>query len=434
MALMLAPPFAAHANPPVRSDLAAGSDAPAHRDVTTGSLPAAGNDAARSDPAGAVAMTAFLARLWAAAEAQGVSRQTFDRATEGLAADVDVAARVTAQPEHQEPMGAYIARLTSPERVAEGRRLAAEHAALLTAIETAYHVDRHVLLAIWGIESRYGTAMGSRSVVRSLASLALLDRRREAYWMGELIAALRILQAGDTRTPALEGSWAGAMGHTQFMPSTYLAYAVDFDRDGRRDLQGSVADALASTARYLASSGWSAATVWGREVILPAGFDYRLTAPGHTRTLDAWRAAGVRLAATDAASGSGRTGDPQAWRLWLPVGAHGPAFLVGGNFKAILRYNPTAAYALAVGHLADRIAGADALAGQWPADRPLARSEREELQRLLAGQGLDTGGFDGIIGDRTRAAIRATQRRLDLTEDGYPSKELLQRLRSVGGP
>jgi membrane-bound lytic murein transglycosylase B len=369
----------------------------------------------------------FLHRLWPAAQARGISRAVFDRATAGLTPDLEVAVLAFHQPEQHQAAGAYITQRVSDARIATGRQLLGEHAALLTAIERAYGVDRHVLLAIWGIESAYGTAMGSHQVVRALASLAIFDERRAAYWQSELLATLRMLQEGAAAPTTLVGSWAGAIGHTQFMPSTFSAYAVDFDRDGRRDICNSVADALASTANYLRASGWSPGSRWGFEVVLPADFDFGWSAPGRSRTLGEWRADGVRVVSADA-KGAGE----MPLRLILPAGARGPAFLVSKNFRALLRYNPSATYALAVGHLADRIAGGRPLVNAWPADdKPLARAEREELQRLLAFRGFDTGGLDGLIGDQTRAAIRATQRRLNLVEDGYPSFELLQRLRNT---
>ena len=219
---------------------------------------------------------------------------------------------------------------------------------LLAAIEHAYGVDRHVLLAIWGVESAYGTSMGSRSVVRSLATLAIADQRRAPFWRSELVAALRILQDGQTAPEAFVGSWAGATGHTQFIPSAYAAHAVDFDKDGRRDIWGTVADALASTANYLRTSGWSANAPWGFEVTLPPGFDYSWSAPGRPQALSQWLAAGVRVPAGPANLQLGLS-----LQLVLPAGARGPAFLVTRNFRAMLRYNNATSYALAVGHLAD---------------------------------------------------------------------------------
>jgi membrane-bound lytic murein transglycosylase B len=225
------------------------------------------------------------------------------------------------------------------------------------------------------------------------------------------------------------GSWAGAVGHMQFIPSTFNARAVDFDKDGRRDVWGSVADALASAANFLRASGWVAGRPWGVEVALPPQFDFAWSAPGRVRTMAEWQAAGV----SPVAGGGGRLADLPL-RLILPAGAQGPAFLVSGNFRALLRYNQSTAYALAVGHLADRIAGGAALASPWPADPPLNRAQRQELQGLLATRGLDTGGLDGIIGDRTREAIRTTQRGLNMAEDGHPSVELLQLLRGSAAP
>jgi membrane-bound lytic murein transglycosylase B len=385
---------------------------------------------ARSQAPSPAEVSAFIETLWPAAQARGISRPLFERVTAGLAPDPEVIALALYQPEHQRTPGAYVGLLVDEARIDAGRRLAVEHAALLASIEAAYGVDRHILLAIWGIESRYGAEQGARSVVRSLATLAMADARRAAFWKRDLIAALRLLQDGAVSAEKLVGSWAGAGGHTQFMPSTYRAYPVDFDKDGRRDIWETVADALASAASYLRTAGWTAGLPWGFEVVLPPGFDYGWSAPGRTRTWPEWQAAGVKSAVA---------GDPlptgQPLQLFLPAGAGGPAFLVTGNFRALRRYNQASAYALAVGHLADRIAGKPALAASWPAgDTALSRAEREELQVLLAIWGLDTGGSDGIIGDRTRTAIRATQRALQLAEDGHPSRGLLQRLRGSVGP
>jgi membrane-bound lytic murein transglycosylase B len=385
---------------------------------------------ARAEPTAAPDAGAFVATLWPTAQARGVSRTVFERAMAAFRADPEVAELAVRQPEHEMVPGAYLEHLVTEERIAIGRQLATQHAALLEGIEAAYGVDRHILLAIWGIESAYGTAKGTRNVIRSLATLAMVDARRAGFWTRELIAALRLLQDGKTSPAALVGSWAGAMGHTQFIPSTYSVHAVDFDKDGRRDVWETVADALASTANYLKSSGWSAGSPWGFEVILPAGFDYAWSAPGRPRPLAEWLAAGVRP------SGGGQSSTlKQPLQLVLPAGAHGPAFLVSGNVRALLKYNQSLAYALAAGHLADRIAGGAPLVATWPPqDRSLTRAEREELQRLLISWGFSTGGPDGIIGDQTRSAIRATQRTLSLAEDGHPTIELLRRLRDHGAP
>jgi len=386
--------------------------------------------ALRAQSSSVAELRTFVESLWPAAHARGISRTVFERATAGLVPDLDVIERALYQPEHLKAPGAYMTAVTTQARIEAGRRLADEHAALLAAIEAAYGVDRHILLAIWGIESSYGSEMGSRSVIRSLATLAMADARRAPYWKRELIAALHLLQDAAVSPERLVGSWAGAGGHTQFMPSAWAAHAVDFDKDGRRDIWGSVADALASTANYLRASGWATGVPWGFEVALPPGFDFAWSAPGRSRTYREWRAAGVAATGTPAELAAG-----QPLQLILPAGAQGPAFLVSGNFRGLLRYNQSMSYALAVGHLADRIAGSPTLAASWPGgDKGLSRAEREELQSLLASLGLDTGGRDGIIGDRTRAAIRATQRTLNLAEDGHPSVELLLRLRGNGGP
>jgi lytic murein transglycosylase len=390
-------------------------------------LPAVAAQAQVPSPADA---QAFLERLWPAAHARGIARATFERATAGLAPDPEVLALTARQPEHNRTAGAYVTGLTAEERVEAGRQRAVLYSDLLADIEATYRVDRHILTAIWGVETAYGADLGSRQVIRSLATLAMADPRRADFWRRELIAALRMLQDGDAAADTFVGSWAGAVGHTQFIPSTYATHAVDFDRDGRRDLRGSVADALASTANFLRAVGWAAGLPWGVEVKLPGGFDFAWSAPGRVRTWPEWEAVGVAVA--------GKRGDltwHEPLQLILPAGAGGPAFLVTRNFAALRRYNQSTAYALTVGHLADRIAGAPPLAARWPADDlALSRAERQELQGLLTALGFDTGGHDGVIGDRTNAAIRATQRRLRMSEDGYPSAELLLRLRSSGAP
>jgi membrane-bound lytic murein transglycosylase B len=385
---------------------------------------------ARAEPGTAVDVQAFVAALWPAAQARGVARAVFDRAMAEFRPDPDVAELALRQPEQELAPGAYLSHLVSEERIATGRALAATHAVLLEAIEARYGVDRNILLAIWGVESAYGTAQGTRNVIRSLATLAMVDQRRAGLWTRELVAALRLIQDSKVNPATLTGSWAGAMGHTQFIPSTYSTHAVDFDKDGRRDIWQTVGDALASTANYLKSSGWESGTPWGFEVILPARFDYGWSAPGRDRPMAEWLAAGVEPARARETSTI-----KQPLQLVLPAGARGPAFLVSGNLRALLKYNQSLSYAFAVGHLADRIAGNGPLVAAWPAEeRSLTRTEREELQRLLISWGFSTGAPDGIIGDQTKSAIRATQRVLSLAEDGHPTIGLLRRLRDSGGP
>ena len=370
----------------------------------------------------------FLAGLWPAARARGISAVVFEEAFRGFTPDAEVIALTQRQPELVKAPGNYVVERVTPARIETGRQLAAEHVRLLKAIEQAYGVDRYIVMAIWGMESAYGSAKGNRNIIRSLATLAITDARRATFWRKELLAALVILEQGGAAPATFVGSWAGAMGHTQFIPTTFAQHAVDFDRDGRRDLFNSVADALGSTANYLKHAGWAPGQPWGFEVRLPARFDYAWSAPGRARTLAEWLDAGIIVGTI-----TGNLSLGAHLQLILPAGSSGPAFLVTGNFRALLRYNQSVSYALAVGHLADRIAGGAPLMAAWPPDaHALDRAEREELQRLLATRGHRIGDLDGIIGDQTRAAIRATQRSLQLAEDGHPSPELLRRLRAAG--
>jgi membrane-bound lytic murein transglycosylase B len=372
----------------------------------------------------------FLARLKTDLPAAGLLPATLDQAVNGLSPDPEVLELASVQPEYVKTAGDYLNLLVSDARIDNGRIKLAELAKILAAVETAYGVDRHIVLAIWGVESNYGAGMGSRSVVRSLATLAAYDARRPQFWRAELLAALRILQSGDTSAENMAGSWAGAMGHTQFMPTTYAVHAVDFDKDGRRDIWNSIPDALASTANYLKTSGWVAGSPWGFEVKLADGFDFALSAPGVTKTWAEWKKLGVARVEERAVPQS--IGQLQ---LLLPAGAGGPAFLTGSNFKAILRYNNAISYALAVGHLGDRLSGGAAFAKAWPSeDKALGRAEREEMQRRLTSLGFDAGVADGVIGVGTRAAVRSFQKARGLPEDGHPDLALLARLRQEVTP
>jgi lytic murein transglycosylase len=311
--------------------------------------------------------------------------------------------------------------LVDENRVAEGRRKLASLAGLLGRIEDAYGVDRHVLVALWGVETRYGERMGSRPLIRSLATVSCFGRR-QPFFREELMATLRILEDGDVAIGHLVGSWAGAFGHTQFMPSTFRRRAVDFDGDGRRDLVQSVPDALASAANYLASAGWERGEAWGFEVRVPR----RYGGPSGRRTkltMDEWRALGIRQA-------DGRTlRGGQTASLLLPAGVNGPAFLALRNFDALLAYNPAQTYALAIAHLADRLRGAGEIQASWPTgERALSREQRLRLQERLSLRGFDVGAPDGIIGPRTVAAIKEFQKSQGLPPDGFPTVGLLERL------
>lgn len=370
----------------------------------------------------------FFAGLAPELRQKGVRPETLERATAAFTLDEEIATLNLSQPEHIKTAGEYVALLVSDARIANGRARLVEHADLFDQIQQRYGVDKHVVAAIWGVESSFGTSMGERNVVRSLATLAMTDERRGSFWRNELIAALTILERGDIGADAMTGSWAGAMGHTQFMPSTYLAYAVDFDGDGRRDIWNRPGDALASAANYLKVSGWRLNQPAVVEVILPPAFDHAQSAPGISNSLDAWLAMGVRVAGAAPAQTSEQLGPLS---LVLPAGYAGPAFLTGANFQAILRYNRAVSYALAVSLLADQLAGRPVVQAAWPlSDKALSKAEREEMQQLLTRLGHDAGPADGIIGTGTRGAIRAYQKATALPQDGHPSQGLLEHLRN----
>ena len=358
----------------------------------------------------------------AEALAAGISAATFDQAFAGVQPDPAVIEADRSQPEFTRPVWQYLEGAISPQRVRSGRRLLSEHATTLDQIEARYGVDRETLVAVWGLESSFGQIMGDKSVIRSLATLAH-EGRRPAFAKSQLIAALEILQHGDIAPQRMRGSWAGAMGQTQFIPTTYNTHAVDFDGDGKRDIWNSSADALASAAHYLQASGWKQGKAWGFEVELPEGFDYALADTEIRKPLAEWRRLGLRNLPGDQEEASAS--------LLLPAGHRGPAFLIMDNFRAILRYNNSSAYALAIGLLAENFQGKGEVAGSWPrGEQPLSRSERLELQERLVAQGFDPGTPDGIIGANTRKAIRGFQQRLGWPADGHPTQELLGRLRA----
>ena len=366
-----------------------------------------------------------VAALRVEALKSGISAKTFDLAFQGRVADLSVIKDLENQPEHVRAVWDYIERAASPTRISEGQSKLDELNKILSGIENKYGVDRNVVVAIWGLESAYGRSMGSKNVIASLATLAFYGGRRAAFGRGQLLAALSILESGDIAIDEFTGSWAGAMGHTQFIPTTYLAHAVDFDGDGKRNIWTSVDDALASTANYLSVSGWRADTTWGCEVGLPPGFDFSLSGYGYKNAVKEWFMLGLRPAA-----GATLPAIDISASLILPAGANGPAFLVTDNFRAILKYNNATAYALGIAHLSDRLQNKAPIQKKWPFDEPpLARSEREELQKLLDDVGFSSGGVDGIIGAQTRRAVRDFQRSVKLPVDGYPSTKLLDLLR-----
>jgi membrane-bound lytic murein transglycosylase B len=361
----------------------------------------------------------FLAKIWPDARDSGVSRRTFDAATAGLTPDLSLRGIGAKQGEFERPLKAYVAAAASPARAQRALAAAAAWSPQLARIEATYGVPREVILAIWGMETDFGRDHGERDVIRSLATLAFLQPERELY-RSEFVAALVILDKGLVPRANLKGSWAGAMGNPQFMPSTYLKYAVDFERGGGPDIWTSVPDSLASIANVLKLSGWDAGQPWGGEVRVPPGFDFAAL----RQDMGAWSRLGFRTVAGAALPARGEA------MLFLPVGVGGPAFLLGPNFFVLKAYNFSDAYAMAVSILADRIAGRSVLQSPWPDEgKPLSRTDRARLQTELAKRGFYQGKADGRIGPVTRDAVHAFQRSSGINPaDGYPSAAVLARL------
>ena len=358
------------------------------------------------------------------ASAQGISTQAFDAAFRGVRYNADVIQRDRNQSEFTKTIWEYLDSAASDLRVRNGQAALRQNEGLLNAIEARYGVEKEVVVAVWGLESSFGAFRGNEPLIEALATLAY-DGRRGRFFEQQLIAALKIIQSGDVAPSDMTGSWAGAMGHTQFIPTSYLAYAVDFTGDGKRDIwSDDPADALASTASYLANFGWISGQPWGVEVRLPNGFDYTQANRRIQRLPSEWARMGVTGL-------NGRVvrdyGDAS---VLLPAGAQGAAFLIFHNFSVIERYNTADAYVIGVGHLSDRIAGGAAIQASWPrGDRALVFAERQELQRMLTAAGHSTQGIDGRIGPLTIDAIRSYQRSQGLVPDGYASLSLLMRLR-----
>ncbi|MEM8750338.1 MAG: lytic murein transglycosylase [Pseudomonadota bacterium] len=366
-------------------------------------------------------------QFYATAAKSGISRRTYNAAFDGInSADPEVLELARYQPEFRQQLWMYFDSRVNEKTIARGQEEKANWARWLTRIERKYGIDRHILLAIWSMESGYGEAMKKqsslRSVIRSLATLAYADRKRAKFARAQLIGAMKILQSGRIGTDKLRGSWAGAMGHTQFIPTSYLAYAQDIDGDGRKDIWESIPDALATAANLLKRNGWRTGQTWGYEVKIPARV---ASQTGKTRTLASWAKLGVKRA-----NGRAFPRPGQNAVLKLPAGKSGPAFLMLKNFFVIKRYNNSDKYALAVGHLADQIAGYGDFVKPVPRPFPkLAEEQKIELQTLLARMGLYDGEIDGKIGGGTRSAIRKAQIKLGLNPTGFESPNLLKRLR-----
>ena len=394
--------------------------------------------------AAGTALLAFLLAAWATnalaadfssclrelhreAVAKGITPQVFDTAMSGVEPDQSVLDAMDRQPEFVTPIWDYMAGLVDEQRIADGRAKLKEWAAMLAEAEQKFGVDRHILVAVWGVETDYGKVRGGRPLVRSLATVSCFGGRQR-FFRGELVAALRVIQSGDIQPELLVGSWAGAFGQTQFMPSSFQRFAVDFDGDGRRDIVGSVADALGSTANYLKRAGWVSGESWGYEVRLPP--DYRGPSGRRSRqALAQWRRLGVKRVNGAALSGGGPAG------LLLPAGAGGPAFMVFKNFDVIHAYNAAESYVLAIAHLSDRLRGAGPFQTAWPTDDPgLSRAERRKVQQRLLERGFDAGVVDGAIGPRTRAAIEAFQTSVGLPVDGRAGARVLKALKDAAAP
>jgi len=373
-------------------------------------------------PAFGKGVDGFIDATWARAKARGVSRKVFNAAMGDFAPVTKVLDLSKKQPEFVSTVADYVGKRVTDQEAGTGRSMRGEWTKTLGVIAERYGVQPEIVLGIWGIETHYGNYMGGTNTVHALATLTYGGYRAE-YFGGELITALEILQGGHVSPGSMVGSWAGAMGHPQFMPSSFMKYAVDFKGDGHEDIWGSVPDALASIGNYLKSFGWRAGETWGYEVTLPADFNYQNVWSGITATLGDWAGVGVKRA-----NGKPFPRKDDTAKLYMPMGGNGPVFAVLANFGVIKRYNSSDSYALAVGHLADRILGAKGFARPWPKDTALNKNDRMQVQALLARRGYEVGTPDGVIGPKTRAAVIDWQSRAGLLPDGHVSGNLLRAL------
>lgn len=369
-----------------------------------------------------------LANLRSQAIAAGVSGTTYDRYTQNLTPDYSVIDKLNYQPEFSTPIWDYLSGLVDEERVELGKQKLAQYRDVLNHASQTYGVPPETIVAVWGVESNFGDISGKYPLLQSLGTLSC-EGRRQSYFRTEFFATMRILQRGDLTEDQLKGSWAGAFGHTQFMPSTYERLAVDFDGDGRRDLVSSTADALASTANFLNKAGWQAGMPWGFEVKVPQGMSIDGEGRRSKKALSSWSARGVtRIDGSPLVQGALSSSTPAG--LMAPAGVNGPVFLVFKNFDAIYSYNAAESYGLAIAHLSDRLKGARPFVTSWPTDDPgTSRAERREIQQFLINRGYDIGTVDGLIGDKTRVAIRQEQTRLGLNPTGRAGQQILRAFR-----
>ena len=400
---------------------------------SAGAQPWSGEDGASGHPlmtAAAIRQAAAnfdncIASLWPDAARRNITQENFQVFTAGLTPDLRIMDFLDSQPEFTKSTWDYLDILVNDDRLAKGREILARYKPQFDATEKAFGVDRYVIAAIWGIESNYSTQVGDRSVLQSTATLACIGRR-QAYFRDEFLSALEILNHGDLRPEQMRGSWAGAFGPTQFMPTAFKRFAVDADGDGKRDVVDNPADLIASTANNLKKDGWQTGKTWGYEVVVPKGFNYMLSDRAKAMTIAQWEHLGIARA----------THQPfphptEKAYLLVPAGADGPGFLMLQNFRVIMKYNPAEAYALAIGHFADRLRGGPPFVQPWPRqERVLSRAERLELQQLLAERGYYQGTPDGQFGGQTRDALRNFQASIGAPADGFATSEMLERLRA----
>ena len=369
-----------------------------------------------------------IANLKNSALAAGVSSTTYDRYTQNLTPDYSVIEKLNYQPEFSTPIWDYLSGLVDDERVAAGKQKLAQHHDVLSRASAVYGVPVETIVAVWGVESNFGDISGKYPLLQALGTLSC-EGRRQSYFRGEFFATMRILQRGDLREDQLKGSWAGAFGHTQFMPTTYEELAIDFDGDGRRDLVSSTSDALASTANFLKKRGWQTGQPWGFEVTIPADMSISGESRRNKKSLSSWVDRGLVRADGSPIIQGGLSGSLQAG-LMSPAGSSGPMFLVFKNFDAIYSYNAAESYALAIAHLSDRLQGKPVFSKTWPtADAGTSRAERREIQYFLIKRGYDIGDADGLIGDKTRKAIIQEQNRLGLNPTGRAGQQILRAFR-----
>src|ERR1700739_511683 len=410
-----------------------GSSAQGAAGASGAPLPWSGEDGASGHPlmtASAIREAAAnfdncVASMWPDAARRNISQDNFQRFTTGLTPDLRIMDLMDSQPEFTKSIWDYLDILVNDVRLAKGHEILAKYKPQFDAVEKAYGVDRYAIAAIWGIESNYSTQIGDRSVLQSTATLACIGRRQK-YFRDEFLSALEILNHGDLRPEQMRGSWAGAFGPTQFMPTAFKRYAVDGDGDGRRDVVDDPADVIASTANNLKKDGWQTGQPWGYEVSVPKDFNFMLADRAKTMTMAQWDHLGVKRA-------NNQPYPHPADKAYLlaPAGAKGPSFLMLQNFRVIMKYNPAEAYALAVGHFADRLRGGQPFVQPWPRqERELSRAERLELQQLLAQRGFYKGTPDGQFGGETRQALRNFQASIGAPADGFATPGVLEQLRS----